>query len=59
MRSDVQPDLIRNSPPELARAYRVAADTERRNPYFAPDEAERRAAHYEREAERVLREAGR
>lgn len=55
----MQPDLIRNSPPELARAFRVAADTARRDPHFAPDEAERRAAYYEREAERVLREARR
>lgn len=54
-----QPDLIRNSPPELAEAFREAARTERRNPYFAPDEAELRAAYYELEAERVLREAGR
>ena len=55
----MQPDLIRNSPPELSEAFREAARTERRNPYFAPDEAERRAAYYERQAERVLREAGR
>lgn len=46
-----QPDLIRNSPPELAKAYRVAADTERRNPYFTPDEGERRARHYEAKAQ--------
>ena len=52
-----QPDLIRNSPPELAKAYRLAAETERRNPHFTPDAAEARARYYEREAERLERAA--
>lgn len=52
-----QPDLIRNSPPELAQAFRVAADTERRNPYYPPDEAEKRAAYYERQAQALEQRA--
>ncbi|MFC0677504.1 hypothetical protein ACFFGH_06525 [Lysobacter korlensis] len=52
-----QPDLIRNSPPELAKAYRVAADTVRRDPHWAPSDAEKRARLYEREAERLEQRA--
>ena len=52
-----QPDLIRNSPPELAKAYRLAADTVRRDPHWMPSEAEKRAAFYEREAERLEKRA--
>jgi hypothetical protein len=52
-----QPDLIRNSPPELARAYRLAAETARRDPHFAPHDAEQRARFYEREAERLEKRA--
>ena len=35
--------------------YREAAETERFNPYFPPDERERRAAEYLAEAERLER----
>ena len=45
-----QRDLLRHCDAELAKAYREAADTERVNPYFTPDERAKRAAHYEREA---------
>lgn len=52
-----QPDLIRNSPPELARVYRIAADTARRDPHFTPDAAEARARYYLAEAERLEKRA--
>lgn len=45
-----QLDLYRHSPRFLAAAFREAARTERRNPYYAPDEAEKRARHYEAKA---------
>ena len=37
-----QLDIIHHSPAAMARAYRIAADTERHNPYFPPGERERR-----------------
>lgn len=50
-----QLDIIRHSPAALARACRIAADTELHNPYFPPDERERRAAAHTAEAERLER----
>ena len=50
-----QLDLYRHTHPFLAAAYREAAETERFNPYFPPDERERRAAEYLAEAERLER----
>lgn len=38
---------------ETPADYREAAETERFNPYFPPDERERRAAQYLAEAERL------
>ena len=57
MRAEVsqQADLFRHSPPFLAAAYREAAQTERFNPYYPPNERERRAAEYLAEAERLER----
>lgn len=46
MKSTSQPDLLRYADAALAQAYRDAADTERRNPYYPPDEAEKRANYY-------------
>ena len=46
-----QLDLYRHSAPALARAYREAAETARKNPYETPEKSERRAKHYEAEAE--------
>lgn len=50
-----QLDIIHHSPAALARACRIAADTERHNPYFPPGERERRAAAHTAEAERLER----
>ena len=50
-----QLDIIRHSPAAMARAYRIAADTERHNPYFPPGERDRRAAAHTAEAERLER----
>ncbi len=50
-----QLDIIHHSPSALARAYRIAAETEQRNPYFPPGERERRAAAHTAEAERLER----
>lgn len=54
MRSDsTQLDVFDHSPRELAKVHRIAADTERHNPYYPEAERERRAAHYLKEAERL------
>lgn len=53
MKSEDQPDLFRNSPGALAKAYRVAADTARVDPHWTPQEGERRAREYENEAARL------
>ncbi|GAB3744896.1 hypothetical protein [Lysobacter olei] len=53
MKSTEQRDLLRESPKALAEAHREAARAARRNPYETPDDAERRARYYEREAERL------
>lgn len=47
-----QLDLYRHSPEAMAQACREAAASARVNPYEAPDDAERRARHYEAEARR-------
>lgn len=52
MRSDTtQLDLYRHSDEAMARAYRIAAETARRDPNFTPDEGERRARAYESQAQ--------
>lgn len=54
MRSDnTQLDLYRDDPRRIAAAHRIAAETERFNPYFPESERERRAAHHIAEAERL------
>lgn len=53
-----QRDLFRHSPQALASAHRVAADTERHNPYFTPAERAARAAQHLAEAARLERLAG-
>lgn len=57
MRSDGrrQPDLLLHSPPELAKAYRVAADAARINPFETHEQREARARHYEAQAEALER----
>lgn len=50
-----QLDIITHSPSAMARAYRIAADTERHNPYFSPAERTQRADAHLREAERLER----
>lgn len=45
-----QLDLIRHSDPELARAYRIQAETEMHNPYFTYSERETRRDYYLSEA---------
>lgn len=57
MRSDTtQLDLYRHSAMALAAAHRLAAEAARRNPFETPDQCERRAAYYERQAAQL--EAG-
>jgi hypothetical protein len=51
-----QSDIFRDSPAARAQRFRIAAETERNNPYFTPDERERRAAYYEQQAEACERE---
>lgn len=47
MRSDNnQLDLLRSSDAELAKAYRIAAETAKIDPFWTPDEAMKRAAYY-------------
>jgi hypothetical protein len=58
MRSDrTQRDLFRDSPRAMAQAFRVAAESARINPFETPDQAERRAQHYEAEAQRLEQSA--
>lgn len=57
--SATQLDLLRHSPAELARAYRIAADTALANPWLSALERKRRAEYYRGEAERIEREANR
>jgi hypothetical protein len=52
MKLSAQPNLFQHSDQAKAQAYRVAAETARRDPHYTPDEGERRAQWYEREAER-------
>jgi hypothetical protein len=47
-----QLDLIRHSDAGLALAYRQAAEAARRNPFETPDQAEKRARHYDEQAQR-------
>lgn len=47
-----QLDIITHSPSAMARAYRIAAETERHNPYFPPAERAQRADAHLAEAER-------
>jgi len=53
-----QPDLLRNSPAELVKAYREAADTALRDLTGGRSKTEReyRSDYYRREAERIERE---
>lgn len=57
MRSDGrrQPDLIRHSPPELAKAHRAAAAAARNSPYETTEQCEARARYHEAEAEALER----
>lgn len=57
MKRQSQPDLFRHSPKAMAEAHREAARTARRNPFEAPEDAERRARHHEDEAARLEAEA--
>ena len=47
----MQYDIERHTPERLANAYRVAADTEERNPFRAPDERIRLAREFRERAE--------
>ena len=42
--------IFRDSAKAQAEAYRVAAETARRNPFETPEAAERRARYYEQQA---------
>ena len=50
-----QLDVFRHSDAAMAAAYREAARTARLNPYEPEEKAERRAKHYEEQAERLER----
>ena len=54
---NAQLDVFRHSDAALAAAYREAARTARLNPFEPEEKAERRAAHYEREAEKLEQRA--
>lgn len=46
-------DLFTHSPSALAKAYRIAADVAKANPFEAPDARDARARYYLAEAERL------
>lgn len=58
MRSDRNLDLYRHSPARLAAAHREQAAMWLVNPYYKPDERQRRHDDDMREADRIEREAG-
>ena len=49
--------MAQHSPSALARAYRVAAETARMDPFWTPEDGERRARQYLAEAEKLERRA--
>lgn len=52
MKSDGnQLDVFRHSDAGMAQAYRQAAEAARRNPWETPEDAEKRARHYEAQAQ--------
>lgn len=53
MKSTEQTELFRHSAPFLAKAYREAAAAARLDPHWTPDEGEKRAQYFEREAARL------
>lgn len=54
MKSDTtQRDLFRHSPQAMARAFRVAAESARTNPFETPEQGERRARYYEAQAQQL------
>jgi hypothetical protein len=59
MKLAAQPNLFQHSDQAKAQAFRIAADTARRDPFWSPEEGERRAQAYEAQArEWDAREAG-
>jgi hypothetical protein len=57
MKPGLHTKMAQHSPSALARAYRVAAETARKNPWWTPEDGERRAQQYEQEAEKLERRA--
>lgn len=53
MKSTEQTELFRHSAPFLAAAYKEAAKAARIDPNWSPDDGERRAQFYEKEAARL------
>jgi hypothetical protein len=53
MKVPLHTKMAQHSPSALARAYRVAAETARRDPYWSPSDGEVRAKQYEQEAVRI------
>jgi hypothetical protein len=53
MKLTPQLDVFRHSPKAVAQAYRIAAESARRNPFETPDQGEARARYYEAEADRL------
>jgi hypothetical protein len=41
---------FRVGPAKMAESYRIAAETARCDPFYSPDEGERRARYYEAQA---------
>lgn len=50
MKLSAQPNLFQHSDQAKAQAFRLAAETARRDPHYTPDEGERRAQWYEAQA---------
>jgi hypothetical protein len=41
---------LRHGPEKMAESFRIAAETARRDPFWSPEEGERRARAYEAQA---------
>lgn len=58
MRLSNQPNLFQHSDQAKAHAFRVAAETARRDPYWSPEDGERRAQAYEAQAREIEQRCG-
>lgn len=58
MKLAAQRNLFQHSDQAKAQAFRVAAETARRDPYWSPEDGERRAQAYEAQAREIERRCG-